>query len=303
MSVAASYLSGGAPSSPLIVCLHGGGYTRRYFDIEASSFLRRAQVNGFPVLAVDRPGYGDSDAPAVERGWFPAQARTVDAAIADAWRRLQKDRTGVVLLGHSFGATVALRIAARQPAWPLLGVIVNGTLDRTVPSMLELAGALEETPALAPVLLPPEVQRSYFYGPDGTFDPAVAAAAAESTAPAPAVEIREWASGWPKDAAAVAAHVRVPVHVRVSEHDAVQDVSPDALGRFVSLFGAAPHVDSAVVLGSGHNTDHHYAARALHLEQLAFADRCAAGAGPRSGSRRPTTREGEQCDVEPSPSL
>src|ERR1700760_570920 len=45
---------------PLIVAVHGGTYTSRYFDVPGYSLLDRAGVLGLPVLAIDRPGYGQS---------------------------------------------------------------------------------------------------------------------------------------------------------------------------------------------------------------------------------------------------
>jgi pimeloyl-ACP methyl ester carboxylesterase len=52
------------PGCPLLVALHGGSYTSRYFAVAgagAGSFLDVAARNGFQTLTVDRPGYGDSE--------------------------------------------------------------------------------------------------------------------------------------------------------------------------------------------------------------------------------------------------
>ncbi len=278
VTVAISSADGGDPAAPLLVCLPGGGFNRHYFDVPGVSLLARAEANGQPAIAIDRPGYGDSDPLAAEKDWFPAQAAILDAAIGDAWATYGQGRSGVVLLGHSFGATIALRIAARNRSWPLLGLIVYGTSGATTAGMSGFAQGIAELPALTPMALEPAMIRSFFYGPDGTYAPAVLDAAGVSVAPAPAVEIREWAFGWPPDAAGIAAAITVPVHIRMNEHDAVQDVSPEALDRFAALFTAAPSVDAAIVTGSGHNTDHHYAGEALQLDQFAFARRCAVGA-------------------------
>jgi pimeloyl-ACP methyl ester carboxylesterase len=274
VTIAASYAAGSDASAPLLVCIPGGGYNRHYFDLPGSSLLARASTQGFAALALDRPGYGDSDPLVLEEGWFPEQARLVDAAIADAWRRLGGGRPGVVLVGHSFGATVALRVAARQPSWPLLGVAVNGTLDETVASMQGLAAAIADVPALVPMALDDDQLRGFFYGPTGTFDPEQFEAARVAVAPAPAIEIREWASGWPRDVAQVTAAISVPVQIRVAEHDVVQDVSAASLARFRERFTAAPATDAAITPGTGHNTDHHRIAPVLHEEQLAFARGC-----------------------------
>jgi hypothetical protein len=45
------------------------------------------------------------------------------------------------------------------------------------------------------------------------------------------------------------------------------------------MFTAAPFVDASVARNTGHCIDHHVAAYALHLRQLAFAEECALRAG------------------------
>ncbi len=45
---------------PLIVALHGGTYTSAYFDLPRFSLIDRAVVLGMPIIALDRPGYGDT---------------------------------------------------------------------------------------------------------------------------------------------------------------------------------------------------------------------------------------------------
>ncbi|MEP7091945.1 MAG: hypothetical protein ABI776_17720, partial [Nocardioidaceae bacterium] len=48
---------------PLLVALHGGTYSSAYFEVAGGplgSFLELAGRNGFAVLTIDRPGYGES---------------------------------------------------------------------------------------------------------------------------------------------------------------------------------------------------------------------------------------------------
>ncbi|WP_181782774.1 alpha/beta hydrolase, partial [Pseudonocardia pini] len=110
------------PGLPLLVTLHGGTYTSAYFAVAGStggSFLDVAARNGFAVLTVDRPGYGDSDPLPEEENTFARQAEVLDAAITEL---LPQTPAGeVVLVGHSIGGMTALEIAARRPSWGLLG--------------------------------------------------------------------------------------------------------------------------------------------------------------------------------------
>lgn len=259
------------PALPLLVCIHGGGFNRHYFDLPRHSFLGRAAANGFAALAIDRPGYGESDGVDAVEDWFPAQTEALALLIDDAWRRAGAGRPGIVLVGHSFGATIAIRLAAQERSWPLLGLAISGTLDGAPQSMREFAAAIAEAPPHAPIALEPPMVREFFYGPEGTFDPAVLDEARVSVEPAPAIEIREWASNWAGEAAAVAAGVTVPTQIRVAADDAVLDVSPESLDRFARSFEMARSVDANLIESCGHNADHHVAGTALHLGQLAFA--------------------------------
>ncbi|WP_190171352.1 alpha/beta fold hydrolase [Streptomyces mirabilis] len=45
---------------PLLVCLPGGGYNASYFDVPGYSLVDAARREGFPVVSLDRPGYGGS---------------------------------------------------------------------------------------------------------------------------------------------------------------------------------------------------------------------------------------------------
>ncbi len=48
--------------SPLVIAIHGGTYTSPYFDVPGHSLLDRAAANGLTAIAIDRPGYGGTEA-------------------------------------------------------------------------------------------------------------------------------------------------------------------------------------------------------------------------------------------------
>ena len=89
-----------------VVMLHGNALMAEEFDL---SGLVRLAAERYRVVVFDRPGYGWSDRPH-DRRWDPqAQADLLHAAL----RRL-----GVVdpvVLGHSWGAVVALAMGLRHP--------------------------------------------------------------------------------------------------------------------------------------------------------------------------------------------
>jgi len=264
---------------PLIATLHGGLYTGRYFDVPIAptgSFVDLATRLGHPTVCFDRPGYGASGALAPEENTFERHAELLGAAITDV-----ADGAPVILVGHSIGGMIALTIAAMSDGPALLGVSVTG-MGAVIPSgglseQLATAAAGSGQPVIA---LPPEQCDPVMFGPPGTFDPGVLDAAHETYAPAPAVELIA-ASRWAADKLpGLAPEVTVPIHNVLAEHDSLWDTSGESIERFVALFTAAPSVDASVMRDVGHSIDHHKAAPALHLRQLAFAHECTLRARP-----------------------
>jgi pimeloyl-ACP methyl ester carboxylesterase len=100
-----------------IVLLHGNGATAA--DFAVSGVFTRARAIG-RVIAFDRPGFGHSERPA-GRQWTPAeQARLLLRAL------IRLDVTRPVIIGHSWGALVALEMALRAPSLVQGLVLVSG---------------------------------------------------------------------------------------------------------------------------------------------------------------------------------
>jgi fermentation-respiration switch protein FrsA (DUF1100 family) len=102
-----SALPEAAPAA--VLYLHGneGNLAREVDRLQA---LRRL---GFPILAIDYRGYGQSSGPP------PSEAQLYEDAAA-AWNYLTQIRglepTQLVIYGHSLGGAVAAELALRQPA-------------------------------------------------------------------------------------------------------------------------------------------------------------------------------------------
>jgi pimeloyl-ACP methyl ester carboxylesterase len=96
-------MSGG--SGRTIVMLHGLGATK----IEFLPTLAEMAPEGWRIVAIDLPGYGDTDKP------FPA---SYDAAFFSKWVVATLDALGIErthVLGHSMGGRVALEVGMRAP--------------------------------------------------------------------------------------------------------------------------------------------------------------------------------------------
>src|ERR1700758_2968095 len=120
-----------ASGRPVIVALHGGLYTGRYFEVPLSpggSFVDVASQLGYPTLTFDRPGYGASAQLPPEENTFERQAALLGAAI-----RAAAGGSAVLRVGHSIGGMIPLTIAAMSDGPVLLGVSATG-LGAYVPS-------------------------------------------------------------------------------------------------------------------------------------------------------------------------
>lgn len=98
-----------------VLLLHGLASTRRFWDLVAPGLA------GLPVVALDQRGHGDSDRP---EGPYDGQTVARDALTA-------LDALGIsraVVVGHSWGAWTALRLAAEAPERVLTTVAIDGGL-------------------------------------------------------------------------------------------------------------------------------------------------------------------------------
>jgi pimeloyl-ACP methyl ester carboxylesterase len=118
-----------------LVLLHGLGSMVE--DFLVSGLVAEASKR-YRVLAFDRPGYGHSERPRGRR-WDPAeQAR----AILEALRTLGVHRP--IVLGHSWGTSVAIAMALAAPGVPRSLVLASGLYFPSV----RLDGALLAPPGL-----------------------------------------------------------------------------------------------------------------------------------------------------------
>lgn len=256
----------GTPGLPLLVAIPGGSYNSRYFDVPGHSLIEAAHAQGFPIVALDRPGYQGSDP--LDEVTFAGNAVVLDAAIAELWKRYAATAPGVVLIGHSMGGAIAIHIASQKQDWPLLGISAT-SIHTDAPE--QVTQAWNSMPPEASIPFAKEQRVQFMYGPEGSYDPAVVDAAEVSADLIPVAELLEVVGRWTTDFADLAPQVTVPVHYALAENESLWNSTDENVKRFGEAFTASPSVTTERVLGSGHNLDHHTNSAAFHSRQLDFA--------------------------------
>ena len=260
-------------AAPLVIAIHGGTYSSRYFDVEDHSLLDRAARNGVPAIAIDRYGYGGT--PFTTDMSILGQAAALSEALEQVWADHRGGTRGIVLVAHSIGAAITLGVAARPGHWPLLGVAVSGIGVRTPGTHAQMWNSLPDLPT---VEMPVPVKDQLMFGPEGSFGSHMPAASHVANTSVPKAELVDIVGGWQARAADVCAAITVPVHYRQAEHDRLWIVDQGEVDAFAARFTQAPRVDAAMVRDTGHCMDFHAIGPALHLQQLGFALQCAAQA-------------------------
>src|SRR3954451_19719198 len=127
-----------------ILLLHGLSSTRRFWNLVAPDLV----ASGSPVLALDQRGHDES--PVEDTADFSLAAVAQDAATALDALGLSR----AVVVGHSWGASVALTLAARHPERVLSVVAIDGGFGLR-PAGLDQAQLRERLRPPA-IRLPPE---------------------------------------------------------------------------------------------------------------------------------------------------
>ncbi|KAL6151933.1 hypothetical protein ACJBU6_08826 [Exserohilum turcicum] len=163
------YLQGGEPLSPLLVCLHGlGGSTETFLPL----------VPFFPqdynIILVDFQGFGKT--PLSDGQQISIAGHVAD--LSDLIASLQGPQTsGIVFIGHSLGAIVALQYAARYPD-QIKGLALLGTgraaghIPAARKRMLDLADAVRKK-GICVAAEAAAVSNFYEDTPERAVDPAV----------------------------------------------------------------------------------------------------------------------------------
>lgn len=256
-----------------LVLLHGNGSMIQDF---ASSGLIKTASKTYHVIAFDRPGYGHSERPRSTIWTAEAQAELIEAALG------KLGISNAIVLGHSWGCSVAVALALRSPNLVGSLVLASGYYFPSVradvvtmsgPAIPGLGDAIRYTlsPLLARIMWPLLTRK--IFGPasvpekfeddfpkEMTFRPShIRASAAESALMVPGAFA----------ARGHYAELKMPVVILAGEDDRVIDIDEQS----ARLHSELPNSTIRRVPGAGHMV-HQTAPDAVMaaIEQAALAD-------------------------------
>ncbi len=258
----------GKSAMPVIFAIHGGTYDSVYFDVPGYSMMDRASAAGFDIVAIDRPGYGESTALPDAPDLIQKNAEALNADLPGLLKALDLAGRPVFVIGHSIGGATALTLVALASGWTPAGVAVSGVGAATPP---DDAGNYAHLPQQYFVQLPTPMKDVVMFGPEGSYPAAMPGASHLANRHVPRSELTDITGGWQTRVASVAPAIRVPLHYRQGEHEKLWLNSAERIAAFGKLFVNSPRVDAAMIMTAGHCIDFHNAGAAFQQSQLDFA--------------------------------
>ncbi|MGW2827437.1 alpha/beta hydrolase family protein [Streptomyces sp. NPDC001443] len=252
--------TGGLPRAT-VVAVHGGGMRAGYFDGQAHpdlSLLALGARLGFTVLALDRPGYGQSATQVPDGLTLDEQSSVLSGALEVFARRYAVGR-GFLLLAHSYGGKLALVTVADTPG--LLALDASGVGHR-----------FGVGPAGRPRLRR-HMDWERNWGPVGLYPEGTFRASEALVAPIPVREASE-VELWPEMFEELAPRIDVPLRLTFAEHEEWWLHGEADIADLVSRLAGAPLVRVERQPRAGHNISLGLAARSYHLRALAFFEEC-----------------------------
>jgi pimeloyl-ACP methyl ester carboxylesterase len=262
-----------ASNAPLVIAVHGGTYTSRYFDLPGYSLVERGGALGIMVIALDRPGYGDTTPLAPFTETTERQGHWLNEIVGELYQQHGQGAPGVVLVGHSVGAATVVHAATLPRSFPLSGIAISGILLRTPQQSRDQWASM---PKKSWVEMTHEIKDAVMFGPESTIGADMPTASHLAHALVPRAELLDIVSGFPDRVRALLRQIDVPVHVRQGEFDPLWITDAGQVDEFAAELINAPYVDAKLFRGAGHCIDLHLLGASFHLEQLAFVLRCGA---------------------------
>ena len=229
-----------AARPPVLVCMPGAGYSRRYFDIPDPGYSQAAYhaAHGFIVIALDHLGVGDSSTPPAEHARLPDVAAANHAAVTCWLEKLRAGALGdygpiaigpVIGLGQSMGGHVAVIMQARHSSFDGVAALGSSMAHTWLPSKTPWREArIPTTGDPRPAMQAIDWRAAFHWDdvPARFVEPDTVGKAAGQAPPAPWISLTTPNAGdllYPGAIAADAARIDVPVLIGMGELDVTRD--------------------------------------------------------------------------------
>jgi pimeloyl-ACP methyl ester carboxylesterase len=247
VEIAASLFLPDMSWTDLLIAIHGGGYSRKYWhpefaDFPGYSYAEHVVGTDKALLTIDVLGMGESSAPEPESKLSRA---TIAAACGAAVRQVARDLGGaftITGIGHSMGGMMAITIQAAHATFDRLAVLgwSNAPLQLGATTSAEMMTAI---PAHGYLPSPREALRPLCFLPD--VPPGLIEADEAQRGLSPACLGRDALT--PGIVHAAAAAITCPVLIL----HGVVDTSPDPYAE-TAYFASSACVDVVVLADSAH---------------------------------------------------
>lgn len=133
------------PRAPLLICMPGAGYNRRYYDLPEPGYSEAEfhAESGLISIALDHLGVGDSSVPPPEECQIPDVVAANSAVVRDLVSRLGDgsladgvaiEPGAVIGIGQSMGGFVTVAMQARHRPFDAIAVLGASMVCTRIPS-------------------------------------------------------------------------------------------------------------------------------------------------------------------------
>lgn len=152
------YAQTGSDTMPALLFVHGSPGS---WDAFKAYLKNKELLQHYRIISVDRPGFGYSD-------FGNAMSLAAQATILTAWMDSINNNKPMIIIGHSLGSPLAIKLAAARPQYTKTLVLLAGSQDPSLEKPEKWRPVLFKTPLnlLIPGALRPSNEELWYLKKD-----------------------------------------------------------------------------------------------------------------------------------------
>ncbi len=152
------YAQTGSDTMPTLLFVHGSPGS---WDAFKAYLKNKELLQHYRIISVDRPGFGYSD-------FGNAMSLAAQATILTAWMDSINNNKPMIIIGHSLGSPLAIKLAAARPQYTKTLVLLAGSQDPSLEKPEKWRPVLFKTPLnlLIPGALRPSNEELWYLKKD-----------------------------------------------------------------------------------------------------------------------------------------